>query len=183
METIQGSMILMRAFGPYIVLIPIAFWVLKTGIHRRLNAIMLVVALCCCGLSGPYAYRMVSFMTRERLDAKCAVSARNIREIDTACSLYSNNNSGEYPPTLADLVQQGYLSAKSLVNVNRPEQKVGYVYIRPSGLLGEFKQGLSRIMVYEVYDEWKDGINVGFVDGQIQFMQDEEQFKKLLRQR
>ena len=64
MEAIQASMILMRAFGPYIVLIPIAIWVLKTGIHRRLNAIMLVVALYCCVVSGPYAYRIVNFMIR-----------------------------------------------------------------------------------------------------------------------
>ena len=84
---------------------------------------------------------------------------------------------------LADLVQQGYLSAKSLVNPNRPEEKVSYIYIRPTGLLGEFKQGLSRIMIYEVYEEWGEGINVGFVDGRIRVEGREEEFKKLLRQR
>lgn len=64
MEAIQGSMILMRAFGPYIVVIPVAIWVLKTGVHKRLNAVMLVIALCCCVISGPYAYRIVNFMIR-----------------------------------------------------------------------------------------------------------------------
>ena len=182
MEAIQGPMILMRAFGPYIIVIPIAIWVLKTGIHRRLNAIMLVVALGCGVISWPYAYRIVSSMSRDLPDANITLSAHNILVIDTACSLYAKKNNGEYPPALADLVQQGYLSAKSLVNPRRPEQKLGYVYIRPTGPLGTFKQGLSRIMVYEVYEEWGEGINVGFVDGKGWLMKDEEQFKKLLAQ-
>ena len=74
------------------------------------------------------------------------------------------------------------LSAKSLVNPNRPEQKVGYVYIRPTELLGKSKQGLSRIMVYELYEKWREGISVCSVDDGIWFIKDEEQFKKLLAQ-
>lgn len=58
METIQGLMVLMRTLGPYIVLLPIAIWVMKTGFYRKLNATMLAIVLCCCVISVPYAYRL-----------------------------------------------------------------------------------------------------------------------------
>ena len=45
METIQAPIIIMRDFGPFIGII-VAIWVLKTGVHRKINVIMeTVVAL------------------------------------------------------------------------------------------------------------------------------------------
>lgn len=63
METIQAPVIIMRDFGPFIGII-VAIWVLKTGVHRKINAIMLIITLCCCVISAPYAYRFVVFVTR-----------------------------------------------------------------------------------------------------------------------
>ena len=35
-------------------------------------------------------------------------------------------------------------------------------------------------MIYEAHDEWEDGINAVFADGHVQFIANEEEFKKLL---
>lgn len=62
METIQAPVIMIRAFGPFIGMI-IAIWVLMTGIHRRVNAITLAATLCCCVISAPHFYRLITFLT------------------------------------------------------------------------------------------------------------------------
>ena len=38
----------------------------------------------------------------------------------------------------------------------------------------------SDIIVYEAYDVWSTGINVGFADGHIEFMKEESDFRKRL---
>ena len=120
---------------------------------------------------------LVPAALRARMEADRAVSATNMKAIDTACYLYTNANNGQWPESLEALVEQGLLPAKSLINPGRPKQKSGYVYIRPASPADERPPVL---MIYEAYDEWGEGIQtVGCRRGHIA---DEAEFKKLLAQ-
>ena len=35
-------------------------------------------------------------------------------------------------------------------------------------------------MTYEAFDQWDEGVNIGFGDGRVEFVADEGRFKKLL---
>jgi hypothetical protein len=59
METIQGPLVTIRAFGPFVATI-IAVWVLITGPHKKINALMLAITLCCWIISAPYLYRFIT---------------------------------------------------------------------------------------------------------------------------
>jgi prepilin-type processing-associated H-X9-DG protein len=38
----------------------------------------------------------------------------------------------------------------------------------------------DSVVIYEHYEQWGDGINVGFGDGHVEFMKDEAEFLKRL---
>ena len=52
-----------------------------------------------------------------------------------------------------------------------------YVYLKPSGQIDD-----STIVLYPYYETWSEGINAGFGNFQVQFVQDEDLFKDMLRQ-
>ena len=115
---------------------------------------------------------LVPAVQRARLEANRSVSRARIKGIDTACYLYGQKNNGQWPDSLEVLVEQDYLPAELLVNPNRPELKVGYVYIKPARPADE----LPNIMLfYEAYEEWGEGIQTS-----AGFITDEAEFKKLL---
>ena len=115
---------------------------------------------------------LVPAVQRARLEANRSISATKIKGIDTACYLYGQKNNGQWPDSLEVLVEQDYLPAIALVNPNRPELKVGYVYIKPARPADE----LPNIMLfYEAYEEWGEGVQTG-----VGFITDEAEFKKLL---
>jgi len=91
-------------------------------------------------------------------------SAVSMNEILKACYIH-NNQHGQWP----DSLQQLDLSD---VDVNR------YIYLKPSG------QSEGRMIVlYDISDAWEAGINVGFNDYRVEFMEDESEFKELLENR
>ncbi len=115
---------------------------------------------------------LVPAVQRARLEANRSISWTRIKGIDSACYLYSQKNNGQWPDSLEVLVEQDYLPAIALVNPNRPELKVGYVYIKPTRPVDE----LPNIMLfYEAYEEWGDGVQTS-----AGFITDEAEFKKLL---
>ena len=118
---------------------------------------------------------LVPAVLRARMEADRAISATNMRGIGTACYLYTKANNGEWPESLEVLVKEGLLAPESLVNPGRPEQKPGYIYIRPARPADEWPPVL---MIYEAYGEWGEGVQtLGWG-----FMSDEAEFKKLLAQ-
>ncbi len=91
-------------------------------------------------------------------------SAVSINKILKACAIYDNQH-GQWPDSLQEL-------DLSDVDVNR------YIYLKPSG------QSEGRMIVlYDVYDAWEGGTNVGFDNYRVEFMEDESEFKKLLENR
>ena len=103
-----------------------------------------------------------------------AQSADNIRRILEICFDYVEENGGDWPNSLYDLVNYG-LDKEVLVNPRQPERDNGYVYLEPEGRLSP-----SDIILYEAYDGWGDGINVGFADGHFEFIKEESDFSKRL---
>ena len=88
-------------------------------------------------------------------------SAVEMNKILKACMIYDNQHE-QWPDNLQEL-------ALSDIDVNK------YIYLKPSG---RFKDRI--IVLYDVYDTWKSGINVGFNDYRVEFIEDESEFKKLL---
>ena len=101
-------------------------------------------------------------------------SAANINQILKNCLDYVEENSGQWPNTLYELVNFG-LDKEVLVNPRQPELENGYVYLKPERHLSP-----SDIILYEAYDVWSIGINVGFVDGHIEFIKEESDFRERL---
>ena len=116
---------------------------------------------------------LIPAVQRARVQANRAVSSTTIKGIDSACYLYAQKNDGNWPDSLESLVEQGYLEAKALVNPNRPDLKVGYVYIKPARPWDERPRGL--MVIYEAHEEWGQGIETS-----AGFIEDEKDFKKLL---
>jgi hypothetical protein len=91
-------------------------------------------------------------------------SAWDMNQILKACMIYDNQH-GHWPNSLQDLQLPGI-------------HEDSYIYLKPST-----RQGTRRVVLYDVYDVWKGGINVGFTDYRVEFIEDESKFKQLLGQR
>ena len=137
------------------------------------STIALLVLFVAPPILGLLVAIVIPASRRARLMANRSVSRTRIKGIDTACYLYAKKNDGQWPDSLEVLVEQDYLAAKSLVNPNRPELKVGYVYIKPTKPFGKLPD--QTMVIYEVYEEWGEGIQTS-----AGFIKDEAEFKKLL---
>jgi prepilin-type processing-associated H-X9-DG protein len=119
-------------------------------------------------VDGP-AERSVKFEKRSQ-------TLSNMRQILQSCLLYAQDHQDQWPDSLQDLAQYG-LSKNILVNWKQPEREIGYVYLRPSTPISP-----QQVVLYEVYDSWGDGINVGFADGHVQFIEKESNFINQLKE-
>jgi len=103
-------------------------------------------------------------------------SAVNVDRILKACRKYVAENKGQWPDSLKELTKYG-IEEETFINPQRPEREVGYIYLKPPASPSE-----GRIVLYEAYDEWKEGINVGYAGCRVQFVRDESDFEKQLRE-
>lgn len=91
-------------------------------------------------------------------------SAISMNEILKACMIY-NNQHDQWPDNLKELDLSG-------VDVNK------YIYLKPSGPSAE-----HMIVLHEAFDVWDRGINVGFNNYRVEFIDDELKFRDLLKNR
>ena len=139
-------------------------------------------------LGGPQLDAVISDLLtpslhKARAQARRALAMNQVRQLVTAVHVYAGDHQGQLPPrfeALARYVGGPEGLARLLVNPRRPGVKVGFVYVRPAALLKDIARTDRTVMVYEAYDQWGDGICVGFVDGHVEFVADEARFKKLL---
>lgn len=103
-------------------------------------------------------------------------SAKNMKKILLNCIMYAQEHEDQWPDSLQDLNVYG-LAADDLMNPRYPGQEIGYVYVKPGTPLSP-----SQVVLYEKYDSWADGINVGFVDGHVEFVTEESVFKNRLEE-
>ena len=91
-------------------------------------------------------------------------SAANLNELGRACRQYAKEHDGNWPVNLDDL------GAPTL-------RQSGYAYIRPRK---PSATPPDKIVMYEWYETWEDGVNVLQFDGQVKFVSDEATLKKIL---
>lgn len=91
-------------------------------------------------------------------------SASDMGRILKACAIY-NNQHGQWPDSLQELDLPGIDDSS-------------FIYLKPSA-----RQDARRIVLYDVYDVWENGINAGFTDYRVEFIEDEVKFRQLLEQR
>lgn len=101
-------------------------------------------------------------------------SAVNMDRIIKACRKYVNEHNGQWPDSLQVLTTYG-LDKDVFTNPGQPAREVGYVYLKPPASPSE-----SRIVLYEAYDVWDGGINVGHANYHIEFIKEESDFKNRL---
>ena len=103
-------------------------------------------------------------------------SAKNMQNILRACMVYAYDHEYQWPDSLQDLTKYGILTKDTLNNPSQPERENGYIYIKPYTP----RPAHQKVVLYEAHDSWGDGINVGFVDGHVEFIEKESMFKNQL---
>jgi outer membrane lipoprotein-sorting protein len=127
-------------------------------------------------LEVPAGYTPVDTLAQSpsKLELRLRTAVR-MNEIMRACRAYMQDHQGQWPDRLVDLASYG-LAGDALVNPRRPELDVGYVYSKPSATASP-----QQIVLYEAYESWGDGVNVGCVNGHIEFIEDESVLKDRLQ--
>jgi prepilin-type processing-associated H-X9-DG protein len=108
----------------------------------------------------------------------------NLRQLDTAITLYVVDHDGKLPKDLgAELDPYLNGSVKRVwSDPLRPNQKQPYVYIRLADKQQHVTDAAKSIVLYENHTTWDNGINVAFADGHVEWITDEKQFKQMLDQ-
>jgi RNA polymerase sigma factor (sigma-70 family) len=102
----------------------------------------------------------------------------NMMDIVARCYAFSDSHKGAWPSSLDQLSNPaGTSQPATLPSV--ADQKPAYVYLPPKNP-DKLKDPGKRIVVYERFDKWIDGVAVGYADGHAQFVQDEAEFRKQL---
>ena len=91
-----------------------------------------------------------------------------------------------WPQDVRQIVEKGLHktydeSSGLLSNPERPAMKPAYIYLKPAVPISRIDNPGRTVTFYEAYDQWGEGINVGFLDGHVTFMDNQEAFQKMLR--
>lgn len=90
----------------------------------------------------------------------------NIKKMLLACFKYAGTNNDQWPQTLESIAGQDDIKIE------------GHIYLQPKNTVPPQK----NVVIYESYQTWGEGINVGFADGHVEFIAQEADFLKLLSQ-
>ena len=123
-------------------------------------------------LDPPKGYKLQEFEYDPSI--KRLKSAVNMDRIIKACRKYVDEHDGQWPDSLQELTTYG-LDKDVFTNPGQPAREVGYVYLKPPASPSE-----SRIVLYEAYNVWDGGINVGLANYHIEFIKEESDFKNRL---
>ena len=93
-----------------------------------------------------------------------------------ACQLHSERT-GEWPATLQELVNAGYLRQRDLVNPRWPRRRPGYFYFRPRWASPE----ADPVVACDAYRTWPEGgVVVCFASGHSRRVHTEEDLRRIL---
>jgi len=113
-------------------------------------------------------------MVLQQQIAMRSASANVIRALVARGRQYAESHNGAWPDTIEALAgDQKWL----LLDPRSPERRVGFVYVKPKA-----QPGAQTVVIYEAYDNWGEGINVGFGDGHVEWVKDEAKFRKQLEE-
>ncbi|UCF16586.1 MAG: hypothetical protein JSW59_03820 [Phycisphaerales bacterium] len=123
-------------------------------------------------LKPPQGYKLEKFDYDPAV--KRLMSAAKMDRILKACREYVNEHGGQWPDSLHELESYG-LDEEIFTNPRQPKREVGYIYLKPP-----ISESESRIVLFEAYDVWNGGINVGFANYHVQFIKQESDLKNQL---
>jgi len=116
-------------------------------------------------------------LVRSATQAARRHSAENMKQILLGIIMYANNHKGEFPPDLAITVKDQDMSPDVLIDPLDPEQKLGFIYVRPSTPSRSTPADLPI-----VYEQFAGGNNVGFADGHVEWFGTRQQVEDLIKQ-
>ncbi len=137
--------------------------------------------------SGKSESEMLTGLSQEKRRelAKRALSAANMQQILRGVYLCMSKGNSQWPVGLRTIVEKGLgktgdEAAQILTNPRWPDRTPAYIYVKPAVPVTSVIDPGKTVALYEAYDEWGDGINVGFLDGHVMFTNDEALFRDLL---
>ncbi|HEY1686083.1 MAG TPA: hypothetical protein VGG19_15060 [Tepidisphaeraceae bacterium] len=106
-------------------------------------------------------------------------SMSHMRQIVMATIMYKEEHKGQWPAKLDDAKAFLKGDGNVFVNPRDPQRQPAYVYLKPNGPIANPSQ---LMVLYETHDKFGDGVNAGFADGHIEFINSSQRFKDLLLQ-
>jgi len=107
-------------------------------------------------------------LAKAKKAAQRTVSASNLKGIGNACQVYAFDYEGNFPPDLETLIKEVDVSPKTLQSKSKPKDFDGPSFIYISGQ--NEKGNPANILAYENPAFLKEGTNVLFVDGHVEFI-------------
>lgn len=105
------------------------------------------------------------------------VSMSHERQLLLGCVMYADQHQGQFPPSLEEAAKQAE-ATDVLVDPLHPDQKPAYKYVKPAA---GTKTPPDRLVLYEAFNQFGDGVSVGFADGHVEWISDESHFQELLK--
>jgi prepilin-type processing-associated H-X9-DG protein len=119
-------------------------------------------------------------MVQARQSAIRVQSASNLRQLAMTVML-GYQATKQYPADIDAIIAQGNVNRQVLRNPLRPEKEIGYVYVKPAAQAGQAAgKPAEHVIFYEEHEKFGEGVNVGFLDGHVEYINNEERFKTLL---
>ena len=99
------------------------------------------------------------------------------------CIIYADDNEGQFPEELADIVKSGTVAEnalnKALAAPDDPDGPPVIQYRKPNTVV---KDRSTEVILYEIYAQWpEDGVVVCFADGHSEIITDKNRFEELIR--
>jgi prepilin-type processing-associated H-X9-DG protein len=91
-------------------------------------------------------------------------SATNMKQILQGLAIYANNRNGQTPRDLAALIKDQDMSQEVLIDPLNPGEKVGFIYVRPTG---DWEKLPADLLV--LYESTPNGQNIGYADGHVEW--------------
>lgn len=104
-------------------------------------------------------------------------SASNMSDSLKACIKFIKDNNGKWPEDFNALSKYGF-NIQQVTEKGFVKDKIRYVYLKPSPSDNSIPE--QTVVLYEEYNDFADGINVGFADGHIRFVDNEGMFLGIL---
>ncbi len=105
-------------------------------------------------------------LARARELAKRSADAANLKMIGFSCQAYANDHENQLPPDLQIVVQNGVLSEKNLHSRRDATGEVSYVYVANQTI----NDDPENVLAYDRPDLSREGANVLFLDGHVEWM-------------
>ena len=128
------------------------------------------------------AVAMQEPFARARQTAMRVRSASNIRQMLQTAHLHSSQNKGQWPADIKELEKamarfHGPNVKQIMANPAKPGVQPAYVYVQPAKGM---KADPDTVVMYESHKEFGAGVNVGFLDGHVEFVADKKRFDEML---